>query len=253
MAFGWTLALCLIHASPALREERVELVGVSEREGVAVVNVGVRAPRGNGVVDQYEVSRLIALETGETVATFRRGHGCSHPEWQSAAREVELAPILRRLHKRLRRVDAAGGAVSLGADPDARLRIDADEERFTVTSAPGSPMGFYAMARLFDGRYVPITHLRVPAVPGRVVRAELSALHTPSGQTVLVKARFTTDEGGRSKQHEILRIARLTESPLGTTRIGVMRAMAATQQDVARLYGTLHPGAESIFRSLATW
>lgn len=230
----------------ANRSESAKLLGFSRNEAMAAVLVTVRESR-NGYTSTYEVVRVLSTSTDQVVDTFRHGAPSNAPEWQSARPAEAWKVLAARSELYSHRLAMDKSALRMSIDPGDKVTAESNKTRILLKGVPGGALGMTPVARLYDGRRVDLTPMRVGATPGRTITAEVESFHSRTGMHIAVIAHYTSNAGPSEKKTTVVRLFEMPGDPIGTTTIGSFNMTFASEVIGERKFDELNPGFEKEF------
>ncbi len=230
----------------ANREESVKLLGFSRNEAMAAVLVTVRETR-NGHTSSYEVVRVLSTATDQVVETFRSGAPSHAPEWQSARPADAWATLAARSGLYSQRFAMERGPLRLAIDPGDKVTAESNRTRVLIKGVPGGALGMTPIARLYDGRRVELSPMRVGATPGRTITAEIEGFHSRTGMHIAVIAHYTSNAGPSEKKTTVVRVFAMPGDPIASITIGSVNMTLASEVIGERRFGELNPDFKEEF------
>lgn len=225
---------------PGNREESIKLLGFSRSEAMAAVHVTVRETRG-GRTTSYELIRVLSTQTDQVVDTFRQGAPSSSMEWQSARPAEAWNVMASRSQLGSHRLFMDKSSIRMAIDPTDKVRAEANKMRILITTELGGGLGMTPVVRLYDGRNIWLSPMRVPATPGRIITAEVEGFHSSTGMHIAVITHYTSRAGFSEKKTDVVRVFAMPGDPIGTTTIGSLNMTTASESIGERRFNELNP------------
>lgn len=265
-------ALCISAPSEAPRE-RLEFIGFAEDEQTAAWRVEVEQPQPGRKVDRYTVIRIINTKSGDPTGHIRVGKirrfessgrpdrgvlpdqlSAENPMWLNALPHSTWRKAKREVRFTFKRLDASKGVVRLMPDDDSFMTLKVSRRALRLESDPGSPVGLTPVARLYDGKEIPLRRIRVRGQPHRVVTVRIQFFHSRSGLHVASKVHLVSTTPGLENETDVAYVHRMPGSPLATIGIGTMNLMGANFQVAEKLYGEMHPEMKDAYKQyVGSW
>lgn len=225
---------------PVIREETVRLLGFSRNETTAAVHVTVRETRG-GRATGYELVRIVATATDQVLETFRQGPPSQAPEWQAARPAEAWDSMAPRAELYSHRLDMSKSSIRMAVDETDKVSAESNKMRILIKGVPGGALGMTPVARLYDGRRIWLSPMRVPATPSRTITAEVEGFHSRTGMHIALVTHYTSSAGFSEKKTDVMRFFEMPGDPIGTTTIGSFEMTTASEVIGERRFGELNP------------
>ena len=256
-----TVAIVLVASAAAPPAgETFEFVGFSGNEQLAAWRVEVVEERDDGARDRYGLFLLVDAVTSELLHVYR-GHEpvrvspggkrvpvrggrllADNPRYEQASPASEWRRLRSKTRFSFRTLGMEDSTLRLDPDRDARIEATATKTEIDVTGAPGSPVGYHAVLRRFDGALLDFGHYRVDAGATDRVEAVVQVYHSRSGYEVAILNGFrTVSAGGEVRHTSLARVARLHKAPVATMLIGRFNSVATQLEEAERLFKRVHP------------
>ena len=195
---------------------------------------------------QNEQISLIALyrsRDGVRVATFKDTASSPHAATWAAYAESKSHALWQRIahkgHFKTLQHGFLDSMVRLLPDADSRFTAQPENKRAQLTGYMGMPLGYTAMARLFEGDQIPLMHFRHEGAVGKRWRAELEVHHSHTGHKVAVLERLYLD--GTHKPFLQSSVVSTGDDPLGSTVLHPMKTIDLQARSARKMFHAMHP------------
>ncbi|MBC7792717.1 MAG: hypothetical protein H7Z43_03335 [Clostridia bacterium] len=250
--FAFVLAILALVASrhvgaesPASQhQESTTFLGFSQNEALAAFVVTVsEADR------PFRIIRLISTSTNQVVDTFRSSEPSSALEWQKAKSSRAWESLQSRTPFAFQRIDLSKPVFRLALDPKDQASAKAEKMKIILTGKEGSGLHTTPVVRTWYGKNIWLGETRVAGVPGRTLKLELEAYHSPTGMHVAVLAHYTSIDQHEERATDVARVFQMPGDPIAVNTIGQENVDDISDKIGERLFKKLHPDlAESYDR-----
>ena len=186
-------------------EKQVTFVGFSVDETKAAWHIQINRSNGDGTRDQYAIYRLVGVDSGTILGSYRFGTirrldargkpirikaaklGAANPMWTQAARERDWKALDKQYKFDAARLTAST-TVSIRPDPDTELSFGVGEEGIMNVTAAGNILGY--VLTLISGKGVILGRYRHVARVGQRVSSKIEVLSSVKTNFVAVVNRF---------------------------------------------------------------
>ncbi len=245
-------------AQTTTKPQPIDFIGFSRNEEACAWRLHVNSVSG-GVQDRYSLVHVVEIKSHKLVAVFRDSasiqrfdaHGKriaaasrtladAHPDWARAGS--------RAMWERLRQhggfgsvqVDFKSNLIRvLPDDDDKPLAFSANKKILNITTLPGAPLGYQAVARLYEGTPLVLGHYRMNAPSDGAAQAQLEVYHSHAGHVIAVVNRFAT--AANTAENQAAFFTTPYNNPIGSTNIGSLNMIETDSQSVESLYKEMHP------------
>lgn len=235
----------------------IDFIGFSRNEAACAWRLHVKAPIEGGE-DRYTLVHVVEIKSHKLIAVFRdsaiqryNAHGKrvatasralanAHPDWAHAGSRALWEHLRQRGGFGSVKVDFKNNLIRVLPDEDDKpLEFSADKKTLHITTRAGAPLGYQAVARLYEGNPLVLGHYRMDAPNAGAARAQLEVYHSHAGHVIAVVNRFAT--ASRGMESEAAFFTTPDNNPIGTTNIGSLNMIESDSQSVESLYKQMHP------------
>ena len=243
---------------PPAKAAPIDFIGFSRNEAACAWRLHVNSVSG-GIQDRYSLVHVVEIKSHKLIAVFRDSatiqrfdaHGKriaaashvlaeAHPDWARAGSHA--------LWERLRQhggfgsvqVDFKSNLIRVLPDEDDKpLEFSAKKKILNITTRPGAPLGYQAVARLYQGTPLVLGHYRMDAPSDGAAHAQLEVYHSHAGHVIAVVNRFATAASAAENQAAFFTTP--YNNPIGSTNIGSLNMIETDSQSVESLYKEMRP------------
>ena len=240
------------HTSP------IDFIGFSRNEAACAWRLHVSSTSG-GFQDRYTLVHVVEIKSHKLIAVFRDSatiqrfdaHGKriatpgrvladAHPDWAHAGPHAMWEHLRQRGGFSSVKVDFKSNLIRVLPDQDDKpLEFSADKKVLKITTRAGSPLGYQAVARLYEGTPMVLGHYRMDAPSAGAAQAQLEVYHSHAGHVIAVLNRFAT--AAKSAENQAAFFTTPYNNPIGTTNIGSLNMIETDSQSIETLYKQMHP------------
>jgi len=254
------IALTILATAP--QSQSIDFVGFSRNEAIAAWKTTVTTPQDNGVFYLYTLVTVVDAKTGETVGIFRGTGGVRKngkgrrlaestlstlaPQYAQALPRAQWQKLRRKIRFVKKHLEMNDSALRLQPDGDTELSASASKKAIDTTGNMGGPVGYTAIARLWDGSLTSLGRFRVEGQRSQRTNGHLEAFFSSTGHGVVLVNRFTTAGSHRDE----IKVIRLAREPIATVYIGTMNLANVSLRHGEKLYKEMHPRGAPLYDKL---
>ena len=266
------MSLCLLFltlsATPPIERVTIEFIGFSNNELAAAwrsKTTDMHEKKGAKVYDSFGLVILADVRSHEVISTFRDGNIqrrdalgrrmrakqkqllADNPAYGDARPARQWNILKRKVRWRKNRMDMSDNTVRLSPDEDAIVEAKASEEAIEIYGAPGSPLGYSTISFDMDGGLRNIGRFRADAQEGARINARVEVFFSKTGHSIATIGRHKFHQGGKTKRQDKIRLVRLEEFAIASTKVGAMNYVRSNLRTAEKAFKKMHPQSADLY------